>query len=906
MSKQDNAPPSPSGGGPASQLLSLWEQGQRPSVWEFLAAVKSLSREQFLEVLLVDQQQRWQSGERVLVETYLEQHPTLRSDAEAVLDLAYREYLLRRSLSENPSEEEYVRRFPDYAAHLRKLFDVDRVLGSPLPSEPLSVAEKQTRPDGPPAAEPPPEAWPQVDGYQILDVLGKGGMGVVYKAWHLNLKRHVALKMMNGLSGNDQRFRREAELLARLRHPNFVQIHDISEQEGRPYLSLEYVEGGSLEKKLAGRPQPPAEAAELIEELARAMHAAHRQSIIHRDLKPANVLLTTAGLPKITDFGLAKCLEDVGLTQSGVQPGTPLYMAPEQAAGDSGRIGPATDVYALGVVLYEMLTGRPPFCGSDLEKILNRVRTEDPVPPRKLQKSVPRDLERICLKCLEKHPAKRYRTAEELADELRRFQERKPLLHTRRTPAWEKMGKWAKRRPAAAAVLALGLLLGLLSGGGGLWYWDAYKREKVAYYGRFVCRRGNMEGVGPALSAEQVRHRLFTYKVHSRGGLVEKVEVVNGQGQLTTLHTATPFIDNPFAPLTDKQECIYTFKRNDQGQVIMETAYPRDRPDGQFAYELHYDVKNNLGHYVGADGHPKRWPDTEASYVKFSWTEAGLLKSIRYQDTDGNPQKGKDGSYGMAFRYNGQNMLQEITILDDKGEPMLGGLGFAKIRTDYLDGGQGEEKTFLGVDGQAVTRKDGCAKLRLHFDPYGNPDRAVFLDIEDKPCRCAEGYAQIKFDHDDQRNLVKTYLDPEGNPDSTRDGRSLEVFDDAGNVVERTWISKGRDGYAQLGIARRITKYDERGRHVQEDYFDRSDQPAVVGPSGFTRIRMTYAEARDEMRVDRSGPRDELVETAYHNLREDAVLNKDGYHGVRYYENGIRLPEPKYFDREGKHLKIGK
>jgi serine/threonine-protein kinase len=251
-------------------------------------------------------------------------------------------------------------------------------------------------------------------------------MGVVYKARQLGLKRLVALKMILAAehAGAQQRarFRTEAEAVARCQNPNIVQIHDIGEYQGRPYFSLEFVEGGSLEKRLAAHSVTAQQAARLIETLARAVHVAHCRGIVHRDLKPGNILLTAEGEPKIADFGLAKCLEgDAGRTQSGAVLGTPSYMAPEQAAGEVRRIGPATDVYALGAILYELLTGRPPFRGESILAVLELVRTQDPVPPSRLQPNTPRDLETICLRCLQKDPAKRYASAELLAEDLRRF-----------------------------------------------------------------------------------------------------------------------------------------------------------------------------------------------------------------------------------------------------------------------------------------------------------------------------------------------------------------------------------------------------------------------------------------------------------------------------------------------------
>src|SRR5437764_307293 len=211
-------------------------------------------------------------------------------------------------------------------------------------------------------------ALPQVPGYEVEAVLGRGGMGIVFRARHLRLNRPVALKMMlaGGYTGRREqdRFQREAEAVARLRHANVVQIHDIGDAAGRPYFTMELVDGGSLAQKLAGTPQPARQAAELAATLARAVQAAHAAGIIHRDLKPGNVLLAADGTPKIGDFGLARRVDDgAGVTQIGVAVGTPSYMAPEQARGRTDAVGPAVDVYALGAILYELLTGRPPFKG---------------------------------------------------------------------------------------------------------------------------------------------------------------------------------------------------------------------------------------------------------------------------------------------------------------------------------------------------------------------------------------------------------------------------------------------------------------------------------------------------------------------------------------------------------------
>jgi WD40 repeat protein/tRNA A-37 threonylcarbamoyl transferase component Bud32 len=309
-----------------------------------------------------------------------------------------------------------------------------------------------------------------VPGYEVLKELGRGGMGVVYKARQVALNRTVALKMLLAGSHADMaqvaRFRAEGEAVGRLRHPNVVQVHDCGTSDGLPYFALEYVDGGSLADYLRGTPQPPGEAAAFVEMLARAMAAAHREGIIHRDLKPANVLLARepnrepgpglAGfVPKITDFGLAKWAEQrEGLTRTGTLVGTPAYMAPEQAAGDQKEIGPATDVYALGAILYELLTGRPPFQGSTSLDTLDLVRHAEPVPPGHLVPRLPRDLETICLKCLEKESARRYDGAAALADDLGRFRRGEPIV-ARPVGALGRAWKWARRRPSLAILLAL-------------------------------------------------------------------------------------------------------------------------------------------------------------------------------------------------------------------------------------------------------------------------------------------------------------------------------------------------------------------------------------------------------------------------------------------------------------------
>jgi tetratricopeptide (TPR) repeat protein len=313
---------------------------------------------------------------------------------------------------------------------------------------------------------------PSVPGYEILSELGRGGMGVVYKARQKGLDRLVALKMIlsGGHAGATEllRFRTEARAVAQLHHPNIIQIHEVGELDGCPYFSLEYLDGGCLADRIVVAPLPPVEAATLVRALADAMDCAHRAGIIHRDLKPGNILLSSDGTPKITDFGLAKRLEpDTGQTRTGAVLGTPSYMAPEQAEGKTHEIGPAADIYALGAVLYDLITGRPPFRGESVLDTLEQVRTVEPVPPSRHQAMLPLDLDIICLTCLQKEPRKRYATAGALAEDLRRFLEGEPIL-ARPTPAWERGYKWTKRHPATAALVAVSALALIGFGTGGV------------------------------------------------------------------------------------------------------------------------------------------------------------------------------------------------------------------------------------------------------------------------------------------------------------------------------------------------------------------------------------------------------------------------------------------------------
>jgi eukaryotic-like serine/threonine-protein kinase len=423
--------------------------------------------------LLAAQRERWARGERITVEQFIAQQPELRNESDALLDLIYGEFVLRRNEGERPAVAEFVGRFPKLADAIRMQFEVDDAFGGEATN--AGARSISTEPKSGPTASitAPP-------GYEILEILGRGGMGVVYKARQIALDRLVALKMIRSGELADPaeraRFEAEARAIARLSHPNVVQIYEVGEANGQPFLALEYVAGGNLAAALRGPPFAPSAAAALIATLARAIQHAHAAGVIHRDLKPANVLLvrgedvkvvasdssksakpassrTTIDQPKLTDFGLAKLGGGSDLTRTGDALGTPSYMAPEQTGGPASAIGPAADVYGLGAILYETLTGRPPFQAESALAIVLRVQTVDPVPPRRLQPTVPRDLETICLKCLRKDPRHRYASADALADDLQRYLDGKPIL-ARPVGMLGHVAKWARRHPATAGLLS--------------------------------------------------------------------------------------------------------------------------------------------------------------------------------------------------------------------------------------------------------------------------------------------------------------------------------------------------------------------------------------------------------------------------------------------------------------------
>jgi serine/threonine protein kinase len=458
---------------------AAWQAGPQPLVEDYLPADELMRPSVLVELVHVDLEYRLKRGEKARVEQYLERFPELESDLTAKLELIEAELEMRRRLEPGLALDEFLARFHRYDAELRstwKRTDQSGPTLRPTPScwqcngalefsadEPdLLVVCPSCGAKNTPRRNPLPKALavpPPLGKYEPLEELGRGAYGTVYRARDTVLHRIVALKILHEAHQDSpaavDRFLREARAAAQLDHPHIVRIFDFDRDVKTCYLVYAFVPGTTLTRHMASGGLPFREAAALVAKMAEALHYAHRQGVIHRDVKPANILLDGQGEPHLTDFGLAR--RDTGeITMTGSRDilGTPAYMPPEQARGEAHRVDGRSDLYSLGVILYQMLTGTLPFWADSSQMVLKKVLEEEPQPPRRLNDRVPRDLETICLKCLEKEPARRFASAEAMAEDLARFSRGEPIL-ARPVGKFERGARWCRRRPAVAALLSV-------------------------------------------------------------------------------------------------------------------------------------------------------------------------------------------------------------------------------------------------------------------------------------------------------------------------------------------------------------------------------------------------------------------------------------------------------------------
>jgi eukaryotic-like serine/threonine-protein kinase len=442
---------------------AAWQRPEEPVLEEFLVARESPRRPYLLaELIKIDLECRWRRGRRALVEDYLARFPELCEGGQFPRDLLHEEIRVRRDCDQGPSWEELVSRFPDRQRELQETWDRgDETWPAASESKPQQSGLDESAPGK------------RLGRYELRQELGRGAFARVYLAWDPQLRREVAIKVPRAEFFDSELLRdrviREAQSAARLHHPAIVSIHEVVAGEGGTFIVYEYVSGPTLASLLYESTPALRQIAQWVARLAEALDYAHQCGIIHRDVKPANVLLDQNGEPKLADFGLARQTDSTSLlTQEGDLLGTPAYMAPEQVRGQHDAVDARSDIYGLGVLLYEALAGRLPFSGTGVS-IFQQILHDEPPPPRALRPSIPPDLETICLKALAKEPGRRYQTAGAMADDLRRYLEHRPILARRIGPAGH-LVRWCRRQPAQAALAVALLVLAAGTLTGGLWY----------------------------------------------------------------------------------------------------------------------------------------------------------------------------------------------------------------------------------------------------------------------------------------------------------------------------------------------------------------------------------------------------------------------------------------------------
>jgi serine/threonine protein kinase len=422
---------------------AAWQAGKRPNLENFLPPEASLRAAVLVELVHIDMEFRFDDGEDVRIETYLRRHPDLSNDRAKLLDLIAAEFEHRQRLT-GPTVEEYLERFPEYRADLVLECRPPKICRSGLDPGGRDRYARPAQPNVNTAAVAEAGAG-RIGKFLLMELLGSGAFGNVYKAWDGDLERVVALKIPRAGEDDADRFVKEARSAARLQHPNIVALHEAGQIDGTWYIAGEFVSGATLADRCRRGPLPPREAAEILALVADALDYAHRQGVVHRDIKPSNILLDAENKPHLTDFGLAKRDKAAGTaTMTGQVVGTPAYMSPEQARGDSKHVDGRSDVYSLGVVLYQMLTGLLPFPGDNLVDFVKALN-DDPVPPRHLNPHVPHELETVCLRALNRKPKRRYPTAGAFAEDLRRYLAGWPV-RARRTGPTVRMGRWLRRK----------------------------------------------------------------------------------------------------------------------------------------------------------------------------------------------------------------------------------------------------------------------------------------------------------------------------------------------------------------------------------------------------------------------------------------------------------------------------
>jgi serine/threonine protein kinase len=707
-------------------------------------------------------------------------------------------------------------------------------------------------------------------GYEIEGELGRGGMGVVFLARQVELNRRVALKMLTGHFGPDElrRFLEEAETAAGLNHPNIAHIYEVGDHEGTPFFSMEYVEGGTLADRLRKKLPAPRDTAELLIPVARAVHFAHQHGVVHRDMKPGNVLLDPDGVPKVADFGIAKRLnDDSQLTRTGAVMGTPTYMAPEQAGGNSRHVGPAADIYSIGVILYEMLAGRPPFLPEDSDAAITvRVLTEETVSPAWHRPEIPRDLETICMKCLEKEPRDRYATAAEFADDLQRYLDDESILAKPPNTVIKSI-KWVRRNPWKTVATTTALLL-VLAGLTLLTRWELYQRPHLEYATHVDWVNGFLEPTEKVSFSTASRSATYLQLTRrGRFGPITKVEVLNARGNPAVLRRI--FIDElipvyieglagaqPYGEklpesstvdfVVDDYTALEATSRDRNGQVIWRIIYDRAGSNDQISRARFVNLR-------GFDSSSHKG----ASHLEFERDKKGRDVKISFFDAGGKPAPNGEGVYSYKLERDDAGRIVHLENLGSDGQPVANRAGLIAFNTSW-----GKESRFELRDakGQPVIWK-GVAAIVTAYDDAGNPTRISNIASDGQPARdttlewSVEELKRNEHGELIERNFLRA--DPNG---SLQPVSHLNVaYDGFGHPADIKF--SGTKSWRSALI------YDVKGNVMEEKYLDPKGEP-VLGDKGYASTRSTYT-------TDQKGIR---IEQTYFDAAGNKTYNTSGFH----------------------------
>jgi serine/threonine protein kinase len=764
----------------------------------------------------------------------------------------------------------------------------------------------------------PVSAGRLIGDYQIEGELGRGGMGIVYRARQVTLNRIVALKMLTGHYGPDEltRFLGEAETAAGLHHTNIVQIYEVGETEGAPFYAMEYIESGSLGDRLRSGPIEEREAAQLLISVARALHFAHRNGVIHRDMKPANVLLDPEGVPKLADFGIAKKLTaNSSLTLSGAVIGTPTYMAPEQAKGTSRDVGAAADVYSLGAILYEMLSGRPPFLPDDSETALTvRVITEDAVSPAFFRPGVSRDLETICMKCLEKEPGDRYESAAAFAEDLRRYLEDESILARPPTTAVRTI-KWIRRHPWRF-VSRTALVAGVVAAALWLLNWELYQRPRLEYARGVEFRNGVLDSTG-SITKDETSRLTAHYRLTRRGrlGRVTRLEVLNPRGHpaqirrlvlgdavpiyIEGISGAQPYdekaIESSALEFIYDDEGVRELLARDRNEVALwRVLY--DRPTASEAAE-----RIRRGHFVSVRGFNVSH-SSAATHMRFERDTAGRDLKVLFFNSAGQPAVNGERVFGYRLDRDQAGRLARLTHLDGEGRPMPNRNGV--IAYGYTCDGKGRVVRMDTYDAEGkLVALNGIASATTEYDKAGNAVRVNLLGTDGKLARFEDNWAvqELGYDQfgqviarkyfrsDSEGKLIVAWewtaiYDDFGYPrqikiSGTKPSCVLLRHDERGNSIEDTNADEaGRPIVNEKGYATRKCsyKFNSDGRYWEEAYFDAAGAKTYC-TAGYHRLTSLF-DANGALRRQTT---EELDPSRFHYFRDVSLPEWDTLGRVR-------------------------